>query len=67
MTIYQYPPNKQAAHSIGIQCNLLSAPPLHKLTKAEDQQETDISDQEDTDIIDLDTSFQISQEDTTTE
>ena len=55
--------------SIGIQCNLLEAPPLQKLETEQDypsdsKAESITSDPEDTD---LDTSFQIIQEDTTTE
>ena len=55
--------------SIGIQCNLLGAPPLQKLEMEQDypsdsKAESITSDPEDTD---LNTSFQIIQEDTTTE
>lgn len=72
MTTYQYPPGMQSVRSIGVQCNLLAAPPLQKLSKAEEidqhqQNEHIISDSEDTDVTDLDTSFQTIQEDTTTE
>ena len=44
MTIYQYPPETQAVQSIGVQCNLLAAPPLHELPKPDGQQEIDTSD-----------------------
>ena len=44
MTIYQYPPETQAVQSIGVQCSLLAAPPLHELLKPDDQQEIDTSD-----------------------
>ena len=60
--------------SIGIQCDLLAAAPLQKLTTVE---EIFVTDNEDdinagkADVgareADLDTSFQLSQEDTTTE
>ena len=49
-------------HSIGIQCNLLAAPPLKKIQYKEE--ESPHSEAEETD---LDTSFCASQEDTTTE
>ena len=49
-------------HSIGIQCNLLAAPPLKKIQYKEE--EFPHSEEEETD---LDTSFCVSQEDTTTE
>ena len=52
--------------SIGIQCNLLAAPPLKKLQ----QYDEDIIEESlpsETEETDLDTSFHISQEDTTTE
>ena len=48
--------------SIGIQCNLLAAPPLRKIQYKEE--ESLPSEVEETD---LDTSFCVSQEDTTTE
>jgi len=46
----------------------MAAPSLQKL-KAQDQEESDqhISDPEDTNLTDLDTSFHLSQEDTTTD
>ena len=52
-------------HSIGIQCNLLAAPPLRKLQSLEDV--TDESLPSEVEETDLDTSFYISQEETTTE
>ena len=70
MTTYQYPPEMQSVRSIGVQCNLLAAPSLEKLSKTEEidqQKEHIISDSEDTDVTDLDTSFQTIDEDTTTE
>lgn len=68
MTIYRYPPEMQSVRSIGVQCNLLAAPSLQKLSKAEEEIDQHIiSDPEDADLTDLDTSFQMSQEDTTTE
>lgn len=48
-------------HSIGIQCNLLAAPPLKIQYKKEESLH---SEAEETDV---DTSFCVSQEDTTTE
>jgi len=60
-----------SVHSVEVQCNLLAAPPLKKLPKALsvvlDQSFT--SDPEDTDMgeTDLDSLFQITQDDTTTE
>ena len=57
MTTYQCPPGMQSVRSIGVQCNLLAAPSLEKLSKAEEidqQKEHIISDSEDTDITDLD-------------
>jgi len=65
MTIYQCP-LVQTVQSIGVQCNLLAAPPLQKL-KVQEDSDRHTSDPEDTDLTDLDTSFQLSQEDTTTE
>ena len=64
MTEYQV----HSVQSIGVQCNLLAAPPLQKL-KVQDLEYSDqyTSEPEDTDLTDLDTSFQLSQEDTTTE
>ena len=64
MTEYQV----QSVQSIGVQCNLLAAPPLQKF-EVQDLQYSDqyTSESEDTDLTDLDTSFQLSQEDTTTE
>ena len=51
--------------SIGIQCNLLAVPPLKKLQCKDDITEESLpSESEETD---LDTSFHLSQEDTTTE
>ena len=59
--------------SIGVQCNLLAAPPLKKLSKVPnaleesfttDPEDTDMGDHEETD---LDSSFQTTQDDTTTE
>ena len=51
--------------SIGIQCNLLAVPPLKKLQCTDDIIEESLpSEVEETD---LDNSFQLSQEDTTTE
>ena len=82
MTVYQYPLEKQSVQSIGVQCDLLAAPPLTKFSKLQkgseqkvisDPEDTDLTDQrvisdpEDTDFTDLDASFQISQEDSTTE
>ena len=51
--------------SIGIQCNVLAAPPLKKLQYKEDLIEESLPSE--TEETDLDTSFHISQEDTTTE
>ena len=57
---------QQETHSIGIQCNLLAAAPLQKLTSSETiSAEESLS--TDTEEADLDTSFQLTQEDTTTE
>ena len=69
MTTYQYPPGKQSIRSIDVQCNLLAAPTLQKLSKADQCQQNEhiISDSEDTDVTDLDTSFQTTHKDTTTE
>ena len=65
--------------SVATQCNLLAAPPLRKLVRAADASheanaEEDVSDEAQTESItteaedtDLDTSFQIIQEDPTTE
>lgn len=69
MTIYRYPPEMQSVRSISVQCNLLAAPPLQKLSKAQEGLDQHItseitSDPEGADLTDLDTSFQ---EDTTTE
>ena len=50
--------------SIRIQCNLLAAPPLKKLQYKELIEESLPSEAEETD---LDTSFHVSQKDTTTE
>ena len=61
MTTYQYPSGMQLVQFIGVQCYLLAAPSLQKLSKAEEidqQKEHIISDSEDTDVTDLDTSFQ---------
>ena len=64
MTMYLSPPEMQ---SVGIQCDLLAVPPLKKLSST--QEETDhLSDTDDAaDLTDLDTSYQISQEENTTE
>ena len=69
MTTYQYPPEMQSVQSVGVQCNLLAAPSLQKLSKVQEEplDQHLISDSEDTDVTDLDTSFQTIQEDTTTE
>ena len=51
MTTYQYPPGMQSVQSIGVQCNLLAAPPLQKLSKAEEEIDRQIiSDSEDADV-----------------
>ena len=59
----------QETRSIGVQCDLLAAPPLKKLTRQSDfESSTSDTCTEDTDLgTDLDTSFQIIHEDTTTE
>ena len=67
MTTYQCPPEK-SVQSIGIQCDLLAVPPLtpfSKLPEKGDHHEN--SDTEEADLTDLDTSFRMSQEDSTTE
>ena len=67
MTVYQCPP-ETSVQSIGIQCNMLAVPPLTpfaKLPEKRDHQEN--SDTEEVDLTDLDTSFHMSQEDSTTE
>ena len=57
---------QREACSIGIQCDLLVAAPLQKLTSSESLSvEESLS--TDTEEADLDTSFQLTQEDTTTE
>lgn len=61
--------------SIGIQCDLLAAAPLKKLTStSNDNKEADHNTRDaawdadrNTEDADLDTSYQLSQEDTTTE
>ena len=71
MTTYQYLPEMQSVQSVGVQCNLLAAPSLQKLSKVQEEpfDQHLISDSEDTqsDVTDLDASFQTIQEDTTTE
>ena len=62
MTIEMPEPEVQ---SIGIQCNLLAAPPLKKLQSLEDVTEESLpSEVEETD---LNAPFHVSQEETTTE
>ena len=55
--------------SIGIQCNLLAVPPLKKLQCTDDIIEDIIEESLPSEVeeTDLDNSFQLSQEDTTTE
>ena len=52
--------------SIGIQCNLLTVPPLKKL-KCKDDIIEDTTEESEVEETDVDTSFHFSQEDTTTE
>ena len=47
----------QSVRSIGIQCNLLAALSLQKLSKGEEIDQQIISDSEDADVTDLDASF----------
>ena len=37
MTTYQYPPEMQSVQSVGVQCNLLAAPSLQKLSKVQEE------------------------------
>ena len=55
----------QETHSIGIQCDLLAAAPLSVLTSKPISVEESLS--TDTEEADLDTSYQLTHEDTTTE
>ena len=54
--------------SIGIQCDLLAVPPLTPFSKGQEKGDhQEISETEEADLTDLDTSFHMSQEDSTTE
>ena len=66
-------PGHPVVPSVAIQCNLLAVPPLQKLPRQEDPMHETITeaiagDQEENDAAaDLDTSFNITQEDNTTQ
>ena len=60
--------NTVIAINIGIQCDLLAVPPLTLFSKGQEKGDLqEISETEEADLTDIDTSFHISQEDSTTE
>ena len=68
MTMYQCPPETKSVQLIGIQCDLLAVPPLTPFSKGQEKGDhQEISETEEADLTDLDTSFHMSQEDSTTE